>query len=110
VRWLNVDEYRWVYEIIWAEASKAKAWLQFEILPMCDAIRLAMHDSQEAGFFRWRADTIPADLTRKISITVPLNDAAEYEGGVLEFRSGAIQRLPQVAGARSCFRAGYCTE
>jgi PKHD-type hydroxylase len=38
-------------------------------------------------------------MTRKISISIPLNDASEYEGGVLELNQGStIVRMNQKAG------------
>ena len=104
VRWLNVHEHRWVYDIIWAQANQANELFQFDIVPIYDTIQLARYDAEEQGFFRWHADTIPADLTRKISISVPLSDAAEFEGGVLEFNeNGAIRSPPQLAGAPIMF-------
>lgn len=103
IRWLDVDRHRWVYEIIWIEANKANGLFQFDVVPMHDTIQLAMYDAAEQGFFRWHTDIIPSDLTRKISISVPLNNASEFEGGVLEFNFGAIQRPPQIAGSPIMF-------
>ena len=104
VRWLNADDYRWVYEVIWAEASRANALFQFDVVPMWDTIQLALYDAAEEGFFRWHADTIPSDLTRKISISVPLSDPGDYAGGILELNSnGAIRRPPQRAGVPIMF-------
>lgn len=103
VRWLNPVENRWVYDIIWQEAQKANALFQFDVVSMWDPIQLAIYDADEGGFFRWHTDTLPSDLTRKISITCPLNDDSEYEGGALEFNGGAIQRPPQAAGSPIMF-------
>ena len=52
-------------------------------------------------------DVFQNDLTRKISITVPLNDDTEYEGGQLEFRESASptsapRRAERRRGGRWC--------
>ena len=104
VRWLNVVEHRWAYEIIWAQANQANELFQFDIVPMHDTMQLARYDAEEQGYFRWHADTIPADMTRKISISVPLSDATEYEGGQMEFNENGVIRVPQqTAGAPIMF-------
>ena len=104
VRWLNVVEQAWVYEIVWAQAMQANQLFQFDVVPFHDTIQLARYDAEDQGFFRWHADTTSNDLTRKISISVPLSDPAEYEGGVLEFNeNGAIYKPPQQAGAPIMF-------
>jgi PKHD-type hydroxylase len=104
VRWLNPVEHRWVYEIIWREANLANQLLRFEVVPFYDTIQLARYDAEEQGFFRWHSDTIPSDMTRKLTVVVPLSDPADYEGGTLEFdENGAIRRPPQVPGAPVCF-------
>ena len=104
IHWLNVVQHRWVYDVIWAQANQANALFQFDVVPMHDTIQLARYDAEDEGFFTWHADTVTTDLTRKISISVPLNDSSEYCGGALEFNeNGAIRAPPQVAGAPIMF-------
>lgn len=99
VRFLNVMEHGWAYELIWAQALKANELLQFDIVPLHDTMQLARYDASELGFFRWHSDTVPEDTTRKISISVPLSDPDEYAGGEFEFNeNGAITAVPQRAG------------
>jgi PKHD-type hydroxylase len=104
VRWLTIEEHRWVYDVIWEQANQANRLFGFELVPFHDTIQLARYDAEDQGFFRWHADTIPADMSRKISIVVPLCDSTEYEGGALEFNeNGAIRCPPQRAGAPIMF-------
>ncbi len=104
VRWLNIVEHSWVYEILWAQVLQANQLFEFELVPFHDTVQVARYDAEDQGFFRWHADTIPSDMTRKISIVVPLSDPADYEGGVLEFNeNGAIRRPPQQPGAPIMF-------
>lgn len=106
VRWLNVVEYPWVYEIVWNQAMQANQLFGFDVVPFHDTIQLARYDAEDQGFFRWHADTTSNDLTRKISIVVPLSDPAEYDGGTLEFNeNGAIFRPPQRPGMPIMFPA-----
>ncbi len=97
VRWLNPSAHKWVYQIIWTEANKANQLFDFDVVPMHDTIQLARYDADESGFFDWHADTIPSDLTRKISISVPLNSDNEFEGGQFEF-GGSGRNPRQIAG------------
>ena len=104
MRWLNVVEHGWVYEILWAQALQANQLFEYELVPFHDTIQVARYDAEDQGFFRWHADTIPSDMTRKISILVPLSEASDYEGGVLEFNeNGAIRSPPQRPGAPIMF-------
>lgn len=104
VRWLNVVEHTWAYEIVWEQARQANQLLQLDVVPMHDTMQLARYDADEQGFFRWHSDTVPEDMTRKMSISVPLSDPAEYDGGVMEFNeNGAISNVPQRAGCPVVF-------
>lgn len=89
VRSLHPDEHRWVYEIIEACFSSANQYMRCEIEPdMNDPIQLLRYDADEAGHFRWHSDVLPSDMTRKISVVVPLSEADEFDGGELQFNQG----------------------
>jgi predicted 2-oxoglutarate/Fe(II)-dependent dioxygenase YbiX len=104
VCWLEMDQHRWVYDLIWTIATAANELLRYDIATVPERIQLGCYDAVETGFFEWHADTVPGDMTRKISISVPLNDPAEYAGGVLEFNQGTnIARVEQLPGAPIIF-------
>lgn len=88
VCWLPMDSHRWAYDLVWSIATAANQLLRFDIAPVPEQIQLARYDADESGFFEWHADTVPSDMTRKISISVPLNPPGEYAGGVLELNQG----------------------
>lgn len=90
VCWLPMDSHRWVYEMLWTIATTANQLLRFDLAPVPEQIQLARYDAEETGFFEWHADTVPSDMTRKISISVPLNAPGEYTGGVLELNQGTV--------------------
>ncbi len=104
VCWLEMDQYRWVYDQVWIIATTANQLLGFDIASVPEKIQLARYDAEEAGFFEWHADTVPSDMTRKISISVPLNDPSDYEGGVLELNQGtSVIRVSQDPGTPIIF-------
>lgn len=104
VCWLDMVEHRWAYDLVWTIATTANQLLRFDIAPVPEQIQVATYDAGESAFFEWHADTVPGDMTRKISISVPLNAAAEYEGGVLEFNQGtSVARPPQSPGVPIIF-------
>lgn len=98
--WLADDKYAWIYEKLWAVALEANKKYQFNIRDFRDPIQIAVYDGADQGFYDWHMDFAPHDMTRKISISIPLNDDTEYEGGHLELSHGAgcIDRAPQKAG------------
>lgn len=93
-------EYEWVYDIITAVFTAANQDMRYDIVPsMNDPIQLLRYDGSEKGFFRWHADTMPDDMTRKISVVVPLSDPGDYEGGSLQFdQGGAVREIVQEPG------------
>lgn len=104
VCWLPMDSHRWAYELVWTIATTANQLLRFDLAPVPEQIQLARYDADESGFFEWHADTVPSDLTRKLSISVPLNPATDYDGGVLELNQGtAVIRAEQEPGAPIIF-------
>lgn len=102
---LSPHEHRWVYDIIEACFTSANQHMRCEIVPhMSDPIQLLRYDQEEAGHFRWHADTLPSDMTRKITIVVPLSSPTEYEGGDLQFnQGGSICSVPQSPGKAVAF-------
>ena len=94
------DAHRWVYEIVTGVFLSANETMRYDILPdVSEPIQLLRYDAAEKDFFVWHTDTLPEDMTRKMSVVVPLNDPAEYSGGELEFlQGGAVHRLVQEPG------------
>jgi len=69
-----------------------------------ERIHLAVYKAEDQGFFKLHMDTLPCDMTRKLSISVPLNDPSEYEGGALEIHEGSkVLEVKQKTGAPIIF-------
>lgn len=99
ITWLNDDKYTWVYERLWEVALKANKKFQFKIKDFNDPIQLASYDFSNEGFYNWHIDFSPLSMQRKLSISMPLNDDSEYEGGSLDIRfSNKINSVPQYKG------------
>lgn len=96
---LDYEEHKNVYEIIWSIGTKANELFQCEIFELPERIQLAIYTAEDQGFFRMHMDTLPRDMTRKLSISVPLNDPSEYAGGALEIFEGSnVVEVNQRAG------------
>ena len=88
---LDPAQHAWVYDIIADCFRAANEHMRFDIVPeMNDYVQLLKYDQAEAGHFRWHADTTPSDMTRKITLLVPMNAPDEYDGGELQFNQGGV--------------------
>ena len=104
VAWLDFQEHRWVYEIMDAIVTKANEYFQADIVPVRYPIQIGVYDASEEGYFTWHSDNVASDQTRKITLVVPLNDPAEFEGGAVEFLQGnAVSAPKQVPGVPIVF-------
>jgi PKHD-type hydroxylase len=98
---LDRTVHRWVYDIIESVCAEANKFLRYDIVAgRSDPIQLLRYDAEEKGCFVWHADTVPSDLTRKISVVVPLSRPDEYEGGVLQFAQGGVVTEPGAVPGR----------
>jgi len=94
------DAHTWLYEIITRVFTSANEQMRYDIAPaMNDPIEILRYDADDEGFFVWHADTMPFDMTRKMSVVVPLSDPQEFEGGKLQFlQNGAMAEVLQEPG------------
>jgi PKHD-type hydroxylase len=90
IRWLDYKEYKWVYDIAWAVAKKVNEKYRFEIKPIREMIQLSIYDESVQGFYSWHTDATIYNMSRKISMSIPLSSPAEYVGGELQFMASGI--------------------
>lgn len=84
-----------------AIAASANKCFNFALTDIRENIQIAIYDSSDAGFFDWHLDIHGTDKgVRKLSVSVPLNDRTEYDGGDLEFfpSASAGEIVEQKAG------------
>lgn len=104
VSWLDYDEHAWVYKKVWKMALDANKKFRFNIDSIADRIQIAVYDQSEQGFYRWHSDNSPHLMIRKISISIPLNDPSEYDGGELQFNlNGDPIQINQKKGTAIAF-------
>ena len=85
VHWLDRRKYQWVYDEAWRIARKANEKYKFDIKPIQEMIQLSIYDESVQGFYAWHTDSNIYNMTRKISISIPLSAPSEYVGGELQF-------------------------
>lgn len=92
VHWLDPKKYKWVYDEAWRIARKANEKYKFDIKPIQELIQLSIYDESVQGFYSWHTDSSIHNMTRKISISIPLSGPSEYVGG--EFQIMAAGNEP----------------
>lgn len=99
------DRYRWLYERIWAAAQECnRMFFGVDISAVEGNIQLARYDSSDQGFYDWHTDFAGYRPLRKISISIQLARAEDYEGGDLElWFSNRPQRAERERGALIAF-------
>jgi len=82
----NADS-EWLYDRMAQVAAELNAqFFQFDVYGFVEHFQYVVYE--EGGHFAWHIDKHPSTKSpRKLSVTLQLSDEADYEGGVLEFRT-----------------------
>jgi len=85
VSWLeNNPNTKWVFEKLGHAASQLNAdYFRFDLTGFGESLQLTNYDQSENGMYGWHQD-YNSKVSRKLSLTVQLTDASEYEGGNLQ--------------------------
>lgn len=99
------DKYRWLYERMWVAAQECnRLFFCVDIKGVEANIQLARYDSADQGFYTWHTDFAGVRPLRKISISIQLSRAEDYEGGDLELMYGSQpQKLDRARGTFIAF-------
>jgi PKHD-type hydroxylase len=105
IKWVpNNDEYKWIYDKLITMIKHANEVLwNFDLYSALDDIQYTEYYAEQGGHYTWHQDIGPGWLSkRKVSITVQLSDADEYEGGDLEYWRGGsfdnVEKAPRGKG------------
>jgi PKHD-type hydroxylase len=95
VRWIPLNEANlWLYAKLGAFTNKANtAVWRFDIIGLSE-IQFAEYDSRGHGHYDWHLDVGKHNPDRKISLSVQLSAAEEYDGGDLQLM---MKREPMTA-------------
>lgn len=91
IKWIPQDDkWLWLYNKLGEMAKEANNTMwKFNIYSMPELIQYTEYYDHAEGHYGWHQDMGSGELSmRKISITVQLSEADEYEGGDLEFNKG----------------------
>lgn len=110
----SVDEYEislhdpenaWIFDKLgFAVAVANTEYYKFNLLGITHSIQLLHYKGEDAGHYDWHVDIgNETAATRKISVSVPLSDPSEYEGGSLEFNNGGILLSANEKGSITMF-------
>lgn len=77
---------------------------QYDLTGFSEHFQYTVYDGSEGGHYDWHVDVGPLRVRRKLSITVQLSAASDYEGCDLQFQAGnKIQSAPRDRGAAIAF-------
>jgi PKHD-type hydroxylase len=92
----------WLYHKLAVLFSEANTYFNFELLGLIDPPQFTVYGA--GHHFDWHIDVGGgAASLRKLSMTVQLTDAAEYEGGDLEFHDDTDPRRQRLLGTATIF-------
>ena len=102
VRWIPQDsQWFWVYNKLKNYIKEANDTLwNFDLVSMPEQIQYTEYYADAKGHYGWHQDIGPGiGSHRKISVTVQLSEADDYEGGELEFMYGSNSTVTAPRGA-----------
>ena len=106
VKWIpKNDEWMWLYNKLMDMAMTAnEALWNFDLISAPELIQYTEYYDVEGGHYSWHQDIgIGSGSHRKVSITVQLSEANEYEGGDLEMWKGGDDYVTAERGAGVVF-------
>jgi len=99
------EQYAWLYERLWSAAQECnRLFFCVDIAGVEPNVQLARYDSASSGFYDWHTDFAGIRPLRKISISIQLSRAEDYDGGDLELMYGIQpQQLDRTRGTLIAF-------
>lgn len=91
IKWIpKTEQWDWLYQRLMQYASEANDTLwHFDLVSAPEMIQYTEYDANELGHYDWHQDIGPGlPSHRKVSLTVQLSDANDYEGGHLQIWQG----------------------
>jgi PKHD-type hydroxylase len=101
--WLEPSpENHWLFHKLGAAFLEANRGYRFELVGLLDALQYTVYGAGQ--YFEWHIDLGPGRTsTRKLSMTIQLSPAGEYDGGALEFINAPAREEAREQGAATVF-------
>ena len=98
-------EHAWIFDKLGFSVAVANTeYFKFNLLGIIHSIQLLHYKATDEGHYDWHIDIGgESAATRKISVSVPLNDPSEYEGGALEVNNGKLILCANEKGSITMF-------
>jgi PKHD-type hydroxylase len=106
IKWIPKDQnWQWLYDKLMNMALEANNSLwHFDLISVDEKIQYTEYYDNAEGHYTWHQDIGGGSSSRrKVSITVQLSDAEEYEGGDLEMWQGGKAVVKSERGAGVVF-------
>lgn len=101
--WVIHEDFKWVDELICVAARKANELFDFDLVGLVERPQLLRYTAPSEGY-DWHLDVGLGDTsTRKISISLALNEPEEYKGGQLSFFLESKQSIDIPQGTAVAF-------
>ena len=101
--WVIHEEFQWVDSLICTAAVSANLVYDFDLVGLVERPQLLRYKAPSEGY-GWHLDIGTGDAsTRKISVSLALNDPNEYEGGQLSFFMTGVQSVDIPQGTAIAF-------
>ncbi|MEH6591116.1 MAG: 2OG-Fe(II) oxygenase [Halioglobus sp.] len=86
---LSVEVYKGLYDGMLQLAKMVNVKYLFDLKMQVEHVQIASYDESDQGCYDWHMDWGRGTQGRRISISVPINNPDEYEGGQLEFNTSS---------------------
>lgn len=102
---LAPESHAWLYRRLWEAAVELnRRYFCVDISDVEGNVQLARYDSSDSGFYDWHTDFADLAPRRKISISIQLSRAEDYEGGDLELLfKGRPEKVERARGTLIAF-------
>lgn len=101
--WLEPSpETHWLFHKLGAAFLEANQAYRFELIGLLDALQYTVYGAGQ--YFEWHIDLGPGRTSmRKLSMTIQLSPASEYDGGALEFINAPPREEAREQGTATVF-------
>ncbi len=101
---VDIEKEKWIMDRLIKIAQTANKEFNYDLTNgILEPAQVAAYDERHDGTYFWHLDIGAKCLTRKLSISIPLNNAEEFEGGELQFNYGRPVTQTQEAGSAIVF-------